>query len=81
LRQRGVRLTDEQLIFDTVEAQRELLETSASITKSARRQVARRARSLNAASQGVAADVVAPGTKDEPETLPVLAALAVEEWS
>lgn len=78
LRQRGVRLSDEQLIFDTVEAQRELLETSASITKSARRQVARRARSLNAAAQGAATDVVTPDLKQEPETLSVL---AVEEWS
>ncbi|KPF90461.1 putative transposase [Parvibaculum indicum] len=78
LRQRGVRLTDEQLIFDTVEAQRELLETSASITKSARRQVARRTRSLSAADQGAAAEGVTPGPKEEPETLSVL---AVEEWS
>ena len=33
LRERGVRLVDEQLIFDTVEAQRELVETAATATK------------------------------------------------
>jgi putative transposase len=77
LRQRGLRLTDEQLIFDTVEAQRQLVETAASASKSARRQVDRRARSLNA-TEGAAADALAPAPEDEPETLPVL---AVEEWS
>jgi putative transposase len=77
LRQRGLRLTDEQLIFDTVEAQRQLVETAASASKSARRQVDRRARALNA-TEGVAADALAPAPEDEPETLPVL---AVEEWS
>jgi putative transposase len=78
LRQRGVRLTDEQLIFDTVEAQRALLETAASATRSARRQLERGARSLAAGDQRVAANVTEVSSEGASESLPVL---AVEEWS
>lgn len=78
LKQRGVKLVDEQLIFDTVEAQRDLLETAASATKSARRQVERRNRSLGATQRGVESKIVESGAEDEPALLPVL---AVEEWS
>jgi len=68
----------EQLIFDTVEAQRILLDAAASATKSARRQVERRSRSLGAAGQVVGSKIVASGAEDDPALLPVL---AVEEWS
>lgn len=78
LKQRGVRLTDEQIIFDTVEAQRKLVESAASSTKSARRQVERRARSLGAANRAVVVNAIEASSENEPETLPVL---AVEEWS
>ena len=78
LRQRGVRLTDEQLIFDTVEAQRALLETAASATRSARRQLERGARSLAAGDQRVAANVTEVSSEGASESLPVL---AVKEWS
>lgn len=78
LRQRGVRLTDEQLIFDTVEAQRQLLEFAASRTRSARRQVERRARSLDAADRAAPTEAISAGLEEDAMTLPVL---AVEEWS
>ena len=55
LRERGVRLIDEQLIFDTVETQRELVETAAATTKSARRQAARRNSALSATAAGAGA--------------------------
>jgi len=54
LRERGVRLIDEQLIFDTVEAQRELVETAAVAAKSARRQAERRKSALAATAMGAA---------------------------
>jgi len=78
LRQRGVRLTDEQLIFDTIEAQRDLLEAAASATKAARRQVERRNRSLVAAEQHPASPMAFADREDEVVPLPLL---AVEEWS
>lgn len=78
LKQRGVRLTDEQLIFDTIEAQRNLLEAAASATKSARRQVERRHRSLVAAERDIGSTAIACRPEAEPGHLTLL---AVEEWS
>jgi putative transposase len=78
LKARGVRLTDEQLIFDTVEAQRELVETASKTTKSARRGVERRKISLTAAALGGRAEGEIADDEDIPEDLPML---AVEEWS
>jgi putative transposase len=78
LKRRGIRLTDEQLIFDTVEAQRELLDIAAAATKSARRQVERRSRSLVATEQEVGLNVVVASPEHETAQLPLL---AVEEWS
>ena len=83
LRERGVRLIDEQLIFDTVEARRELIETATAATKSARRHAARRNSALSATAVnqkagpsdrqgGVAAE------ENMPEELPLL---SIEEWS
>lgn len=83
LRERGVRLVDEQLIFDTVEAQRELVETAAAATKSARRQAARGRSALSATAVSQKAgpsdrqgDVAAE--ENLPEELPLL---SIEEWS
>ena len=78
LKQRGVRLTDEQLIFDTVAAQRALLETAAAATKTARRQVERRERSLAASALEAAPTDVVDAPESETAPLPLL---TVEEWS
>jgi len=78
LKQRGVRLTDEQLIFDTIEAQRGLLEAAAASTKAARRQVERRNRSLVAAERHPPSPTVFADREEEATPLPLL---AVEEWS
>jgi putative transposase len=79
LRERGVRLVDEQLIFDTVEAQRELVETAAAATKSARRQAARSLSALSATAVGPS-DRQGDGAAEEdmPADLPLL---EIEEWS
>ena len=77
LRERGVRLTDEQLIFDTIEAQRALVESSALTTKAARREAERSRRSLAATPEPPPpADVAEIAAAGAP--LPLL---AVEEWS
>ena len=78
LKARVGRLTDEQLILDTVEAQRELVETASKTTKSARRGVERRKISLTAAALGGRAEAEIADDEDIPEDLPML---AVEEWS
>lgn len=77
LKRRGIRLIDEQVIFDAIEAQRRLLEDASSATRSARRQVERQVRSLKAADQGTD-QAVPPAWEDDPTALPIL---AVEEWS
>ena len=76
LRERGVRLTDEQLIFDTIEAQRALVEASALTTKAARREAERSRRSLTATPEPQSAGVPEIAATGAP--LPLL---AVEEWS
>lgn len=78
LKQRGIRFTDEQLIFDTIEAQRHLLEAASFATKSARRQVERHSRSLAATGRGAGAHAVIVEDDAEPVHLPLL---AVEEWT
>ena len=75
LKRRGIRLVDEQIIFDAVEAQRRLLEAAVSNTRSARRQTERQTRSLGGGGQ---AEIEAPSTELGSEALPPL---AVEEWS
>lgn len=79
LRKRGVRLIDEQLIFDTVEAQRELVETAAAATKSARRQAARRDAALSAAAMGPGAEEA--GSDGQDNSFGDLPLLEIEEWS
>ncbi len=79
LRERGVRLIDEQLIFDTVEAQRELVETAAAATKSARRQAERRKSALAATAMGAGAKDADNDAEDD--TFGDLPLLEIEEWS
>ncbi len=79
LRERGVRLVDEQLIFDTVEAQRELVETAAAATKSARRLSARRNSALSATAMGAGAKEAENDAQEQ--TFGDLPLLEIEEWS
>lgn len=79
VRERGVRLVDEQLIFDTVEAQRELVETAAAATKSARRLSARRNSALSATAMGAGAKEAENDAQEE--TFGDLPLLEIEEWS
>jgi putative transposase len=78
LRERGVKLIDEQLIFDTIESQRRLLDAAALATKTARREVERRRRSLTVPR---AENDPLPEPSGEDEELEDLPPLTVEEWS
>jgi putative transposase len=78
LRERGVRLIDEQLIFDTIEAQRELVEAASATTKSARRQVERRKASMAATAHESGSNAESAAEEDIPADLPLL---PIEEWS
>ncbi|MER9606478.1 transposase family protein [Mesorhizobium sp. M0243] len=78
LKERGVRATDEQLIFETIEEQRALVEAAVRETKVARRRIERRDRSLAATSGENSLD-----REVEPDEGPAgnLPPLPVEEWS
>lgn len=78
LKRRGIRLVDEQVIFDTVEAQRQLVDAAASTTRSARRHGERRAQSARASNVDKPTAPVATGLEEYSATLPIL---GVEEWS
>lgn len=78
LKERGVKATDEQLIFATIAEQRTLLETAVRDTKAARRHSERRDRSLSAASGGVLSAAPVGPAEDLQGDLPPL---VVEEWS
>jgi putative transposase len=78
LRERGVKLIDEQLIFDTIETQRELVETASATTKSARRQVERRKVSMAATAHESGSKAETVAEEDVPGDLPLL---PIEEWS
>jgi putative transposase len=83
LRARGLALVDEQLIFDTIESQRALVDAAARRTKSARQQAERRDRQLEASAERHAPDRVEPGDteadrKIDWDKVPVF---PVEEWS
>ena len=67
LRERGLALVDEQLIFETIEAQRALVEEAAVRTKAARQLVERRAkRALSASAPNVAAPTDPAQTEERP---------------
>ena len=80
LRERGVRLIDEQLIFDTLEAQRELIAKATAATKLARRQAARRNSALSATA-AVAGGAEEAENDTQKETFGDLPLLDIEEWS
>jgi len=78
LKERGVKAIDEQLIFDTIEQQRGLLQAAARETKAVRRRIERRDRSLAATFD---ADVADQGSDLGADVLSELPPLTVEEWS
>lgn len=78
LKERGIRLIDEQVIFDAIEAQRGLLAQASSATRSTRRQAERQTRSLKATGHAVWNAATTPGPEVDPPILPIL---SVEEWS
>ncbi|PZN95063.1 MAG: transposase [Hyphomicrobiales bacterium] len=83
LRERGLALVDERLIFETIEAQRALVDDATSRSKAARQLAERRDRSLGAAaSNQSSASVEPPEVADDPPVdwskVPVF---PVEEWS
>lgn len=77
LRKRGVRATDEQLIFDTIQQQRAVLEEAVRQTKITRRRIERRDRSLAATGNEDCDLQLEPGE----EPVGHLPPLVVEEWS
>ncbi|WEX12323.1 Mu transposase C-terminal domain-containing protein [Chelativorans sp. AA-79] len=78
LKERGVKAVDEQLIFDTVERQRQLVDAAGHKTRSARRHVERRDRSLMATGDK---NFAVPDIAHDEECDTDLPSLAVEEWS
>lgn len=78
LKERGVKAVDEQLIFDTVERQRQLVDAAGHKTRSARRHVERRDRSLMATGDR---NFAVPEIAHDEEYDIDLPPLAVEEWS
>ncbi|MBB3165749.1 putative transposase [Rhizobium laguerreae] len=77
LRARGLQSVDEHLIFETIEAQRQIVEMAGRQTRSMRRGVERRARALAATERHTI------GTKDDDDESEFLdlSPLSVEEWS
>ncbi|WP_192355559.1 Mu transposase C-terminal domain-containing protein [Mesorhizobium mediterraneum] len=78
LKERGVKAVDEQLIFETVEKQRQLVDAAGHRTRSARRHAERRDRSLMATENR---NCAAPEIVRDEEWDADLPSLVVEEWS
>lgn len=82
LRERGLALVDEQLIFETIEAQRVLVEDATLRTKAARQLVEKRERALGAVSPNWSAPAEpAQAEDDRPIDWSKVPIYAVEEWS
>jgi putative transposase len=82
LRERGLALVDEQLIFETIEAQRALVDDATRRTMAARQLAERRERALGAAHGSVSSpDAPAPAEDDRPIDWSKLPVFPVEEWS
>ena len=77
LRARGLQSVDEHLIFETIEAQRQIVEMAGRQTRSMRRGVERQARALAATERHT---IGTTDDDDESEFLN-LSPLSVEEWS
>lgn len=78
LKERGIRVRDDRLIFETIEQQRVLVDAAARATKLARRGAERRDRALGASKAAFELAEVAD-TDNEPALQ--LPPLIVEEWS
>lgn len=82
LRARGLALTDEQLIFKTIEAQRAMVEAAVRTTRSARRVSERRGRALaGAGPEQMDSHRGEVAVDPEPSELVDLTPFPVEEWS
>lgn len=83
LRERGLALVDEQLIFETIEAQRALVDDAIRCTKAARRLAERRERALGAAASSKSPVPAEPAQAedDRPIDWSKVPVYAVEEWS
>lgn len=83
LRERGVALVDEQLIFETIEAQRTLVDEATQRTKAARRLAEKRDRALGAAKPNQSPAPAEPlQVQDErPIDWSKVTIFPVEEWS
>ena len=82
LKERGLRLVDEQLVFDTIERQRAIVEEASRRTKEARRLMERRERGLDgAAERGGLEEGTAPIADDTPIDFSKITLFPVEEWS
>jgi putative transposase len=82
LRERGLALVDEQLIFETIEAQRALVEEATLRTRAARQLVEKRERALGAAAPNRSAPAEpAQAEDDRPIDWSKVPVYAVEEWS
>ncbi|RWX58571.1 transposase, partial [Mesorhizobium sp. M4B.F.Ca.ET.089.01.1.1] len=82
LRERGLALVDEQLIFETIEAQRALVEDATRRTRAARQLVEKRDRALRAAGPSTPAPAEPPQIEDDrPIDWSKVPLFPVEEWS
>jgi putative transposase len=85
LRERGQALVDEQLIFETIEHQRALVEEATRRTKAARRLAERRDRALDAVGRHGPAAPVEPSKAEAEDDRPIdwskVPVFPVEEWS
>lgn len=83
LRERGLALVDEQLIFETVEAQRALVDEATRRTKAARQLAEKRDRALGAAASNRAPAATEPSQAegDQPIDWSKVPVFPVEEWS
>lgn len=82
LRERGLSLVDEQLIFETIEAQRALVEDATRRTKAARQLAERRDRALEAAASNAPVAAEPAQIEDErPIDWSKVPVFPVEEWS
>ncbi|WP_292502563.1 Mu transposase C-terminal domain-containing protein [Mesorhizobium sp.] len=82
LRERGLALVDEQLIFETIEAQRALVEDATRRTRAARQLAEKRDRALGAAGPSTPAPAEPPPVEDDrPIDWSKVPVFPVEEWS
>ena len=85
MKERGLRLVDEALIFETIERQRAIVEEASRRTKEARRLMERRERALDAvaarASSGEPEGSAELRADDPPIDFSKLPIYPVEEWS